>query len=406
MELSDRRRTLIADYAPRIFFLICYVILIFNCVSYLSSRGKGPQLIKSPEHQNYLRQLGSDMKARQTLYTEEEERARLAQIREHQLHPPEVPIEPVKLSDAEYDKLPQCPEVSPLLKGLTPENLKNVTGTEYLETILPFLKGGGHRPNDCRAREKLAIIIPYRDRWTHLLIQIKNLAPLLARQQADYRIYVIEQVEGHLFNKAALLNVGYMEANKDRRHDCYVFQDVDMVPRNDRCLYRCAEVPIHLCANVSKWREVGGIPYDKFFGGAMAYSDKQWQDMNGASTLYFGWGLEDDDVRERSRNRGYKDRHFPQKDCYYDNIPHARDTGNTVNLDRDIHRKSWHSRQPDEGLNTMRYNIVKRDVKKLFTWVSIDIDQHDVLMHAPEYLKKDMAMMYNMPDILGNKTKS
>ena len=39
-------------------------------------------------------------------------------------------------------------------------------------------------------------------------------------------------------------------------------------------------------------------------------------------------------VIARSRNRGYRDRHFPQKDCYYDNIPHARDTGNTVNLDR------------------------------------------------------------------------
>ncbi len=48
------------------------------------------------------------------------------------------------------------------------------------------------------------------------------------------------------FNRAKLLNVGYLEALKDYSWDCFIFHDVDLVPENDRNLYICDKQPKHL----------------------------------------------------------------------------------------------------------------------------------------------------------------
>lgn len=54
--------------------------------------------------------------------------------------------------------------------------------------------GGRYKPRNCLSRNRVAIIVPYRDRETHLKILMQNLHPFLQRQQLDYRIYVIEMV--------------------------------------------------------------------------------------------------------------------------------------------------------------------------------------------------------------------
>lgn len=48
------------------------------------------------------------------------------------------------------------------------------------------------------------------------------------------------------FNRAKLLNVGYLEALKDYSWDCFIFHDVDLVPENDHNLYVCDNQPKHL----------------------------------------------------------------------------------------------------------------------------------------------------------------
>lgn len=53
--------------------------------------------------------------------------------------------------------------------------------------------GGQWRPKNCTSRDRVAIIIPYRNREYHLYIFLKNMHPMLQRQQIDYGIFVIEQ---------------------------------------------------------------------------------------------------------------------------------------------------------------------------------------------------------------------
>lgn len=55
--------------------------------------------------------------------------------------------------------------------------------------------GGRFRPKDCMALQKVAIIIPFRKRDEHLKYWLHYLHPILQRQQLDYGVYVINQVQ-------------------------------------------------------------------------------------------------------------------------------------------------------------------------------------------------------------------
>lgn len=56
------------------------------------------------------------------------------------------------------------------------------------------------------------------------------------------------------FNRAKLLNVGFLEALKeDATYDCFIFSDVDLVPMDDRNLYHCGDQPRHFAIAVDKF---------------------------------------------------------------------------------------------------------------------------------------------------------
>lgn len=71
---------------------------------------------------------------------------------------------------------------------------------EEVARINPQVKDGGRfAPKDCKALQKVAIIIPFRNREEHLKYWLYYLHPILQRQQLDYGVYVINQVRcwGH-----------------------------------------------------------------------------------------------------------------------------------------------------------------------------------------------------------------
>ncbi|XP_041374888.1 uncharacterized protein LOC121387752 isoform X2 [Gigantopelta aegis] len=55
-------------------------------------------------------------------------------------------------------------------------------------------KGRRWKPKNCLSWQKVAIVIPYRDRMHHLKILLNRIHHMLHRQLIDYRIFVIEQV--------------------------------------------------------------------------------------------------------------------------------------------------------------------------------------------------------------------
>ena len=66
--------------------------------------------------------------------------------------------------------------------------------SDITENNIDVRPGGHWKPSGCYSRDRIAIVIPFRDRQTHLNILLKYLHPLLQRQQIEYRIFVVEQV--------------------------------------------------------------------------------------------------------------------------------------------------------------------------------------------------------------------
>uniref|UniRef100_H3CFD4 Galactosyltransferase N-terminal domain-containing protein n=1 Tax=Tetraodon nigroviridis TaxID=99883 RepID=H3CFD4_TETNG len=151
--------------------------------------------------------------------------------------------------------LEPCPDDPPDLIGpFSVEFGHTRTWNEVRKKISsPLQDGGRHKPTNCVSKHKVAIIIPYRNRHEHLKHLLFYLHPMLVRQQLDYGIYVINQDGEGVFNRAKLMNVGFAEAAKEYDYECFIFSDVDLVPMDDRNLYRCFEGPPTL---VRRYRQV------------------------------------------------------------------------------------------------------------------------------------------------------
>ena len=61
--------------------------------------------------------------------------------------------------------------------------------------------GGWYYPKECNAKDRVAVIVPYRDREQHMPIFLKNLHPFLMKQQIRYGIFIVEQAEGEKIDK-------------------------------------------------------------------------------------------------------------------------------------------------------------------------------------------------------------
>jgi hypothetical protein len=131
---------------------------------------------------------------------------------------------------------------------------------------------------------KLAIIVPYRNRLEHLGQFVPYMNAYLSERQISNTIYVIEQEAGKPFNRAMLLNIGFLEAGLE--HDYFVFHDIDMLPSDVDYTYR--ENPNHLAVAASQFG--GRLPYAEFFGGVTMFSRNSFVAANGFSNEYWGWG--------------------------------------------------------------------------------------------------------------------
>ena len=101
-------------------------------------------------------------------------------------------------------------------------------------------------------RDRVAIIIPYRNRPKNLRSFMRYIHQFLTKQNVDYGIYLIEPNEGLQFNRAYLLNIGFMEALKDDpKWTCFIFHDVDLLPENDFNFYQCQDLPTQFAITVN-----------------------------------------------------------------------------------------------------------------------------------------------------------
>ena len=141
---------------------------------------------------------------------------------------------------------------------------------------------------------KLGIIVPYRERESHLKKFLDGIKTYFKTQSLKYEVIVVEQLDDKPFNRGKLLNIGYIKA-KELGCEYIVFHDVDMIPIEVD--YSYSELPMHLATNFElEYDKSKNLIFDDYFGGVTMFTSDIFEKINGYSNLYWGWGFEDDDL--------------------------------------------------------------------------------------------------------------
>ena len=77
--------------------------------------------------------------------------------------------------------------------------------------------------------KKLGVIVPYRNRRTHLQQFIPSISKHLNKQKIRHEIIVVEQSDDKAFNRGKLLNIG-VQKPLTLKCDYVMLHDVDMLP--------------------------------------------------------------------------------------------------------------------------------------------------------------------------------
>jgi predicted glycosyltransferase involved in capsule biosynthesis len=213
-------------------------------------------------------------------------------------------------------------------------------------------------------KEKLSIIVPYRDRESHLSQFIPHMENCPFLEGIDYEILIVEQEEGKPFNRGKLLNIGAIQSHTA---SYYCFHDVDMLPIVSD--YSYTTVPTHLAAEAEQFGFK--LPYQGYFGGVTLFDKHSFIKVNGYSNDYWGWGAEDDDVMFRCVARGVK---VSRKNGRYKSLSHERNIAQDLyseNLKKffgfknDLNSEVINQKIDLDGLTTLEYEVLEE--KKIST---------------------------------------
>jgi len=167
-------------------------------------------------------------------------------------------------------------------------------------------------------KDKLAIIVPYRDRQEHLDVFVPHMHEFLKDKGIDYTIFIAEQTDDRPFNYGKLCNVVIKEIGEEYTY--FAFHDIDMLPISDECDYSYPDSPTHLAKNVEAHNNK--LPYPQYFGGVVLINREDFEKANGYSNEYWGYGFEDLDLLHRLQISGaYLEKYYDLNQTYsrYDN---------------------------------------------------------------------------------------
>ncbi|XP_034038186.1 beta-1,4-galactosyltransferase 7 isoform X2 [Thalassophryne amazonica] len=204
---------------------------------------------------------------------------------------------------------------------------------------------------------KLALIIPFRERFEELLVFVPFMHTYLNKKKIRHKIIIVNQVDHYRFNRASLINVGYLESGNDT--DYLAMHDVDLLPLNEALDYGFPEDgPFHVASP-----ELHPLyHYKTYVGGILLLTKKHYHMCNGMSNRFWGWGREDDEFYRRLRKA---------------DLQLFRPSGITTGYKTflHIHDPAWRKRDqkrvaaqkqeqfkvdPDGGLTNLRYQVESR----------------------------------------------
>ena len=248
------------------------------------------------------------------------------------------------------------------------------TGIDELQKSLIYLQTNYSRKKIVNKDQKLSIIVPYRDRKVALDILIPNLIGYLKKQVENYEIIIVEQDDSNPFNKGKLNNIGFKLKSEDSTYVC--FHDVDLIPEFSD--YSYPKKPSHVSSHCSQFAYVN-IP-DKIMGGVITFKNEHYEQVNGFSNEYEGWGKEDDDLYLRCE----KENLTPYKHSFgrYFSVPHKLRLSD--DNEKEMHKingerfsKFYNNlkNHKEDGLNNVNFQILQeKELQKNIKHYIVDIN--------------------------------
>nr|CAB3224892.1 beta-1,4-galactosyltransferase 6-like [Phallusia mammillata] len=276
-------------------------------------------------------------------------------------------------SDFHVYKNETCPERFPEMVGPVDVNMTEIS-LKQVESELkhPITFGGSWKPDDCIPKWRVAFLIPFRNRHQHVPILLRHIFPHLFKQHVEFGIFVVNQEGDFPFNRAMLLNIGFVEIQKLKKdyYDCFIFHDVDHIPENDRIYYGCKDMPKHFAEQLDI--HLYRLEYDDFFGGVSGVMTDQFEKVNGFCNQFWGWGGEDDDFYARIKHHGYNISRPPNNYGRYQAIV-KHHTQEAQFLGRFSLLHDSVERSKTDGLNSLVYSKPTITYEPFFTNISVMI---------------------------------
>lgn len=145
----------------------------------------------------------------------------------------------------------------------------------------------------------LTFIVPYRATdQPERAQQLQTFSKAIHKLCPDALVFVMEQAGDHLFNRGALLNAG-IAASKATRETVLCFHDVDLVPGEDMLDEYTRPLPKNTVRHIARaWKRYDS---DTYLGGILLMHYTDFNKLNGYPNDFWGWGGEDDELRDRIR---------------------------------------------------------------------------------------------------------
>jgi len=218
---------------------------------------------------------------------------------------------------------------------------------------------------------RLKIVVPYRDREKQLRQFLPHIRDYFAGRGTPYHIVIAEQAEGLPFNRGAIKNAGFLLGAES---DYTCFHDIDYLPLEAD--YSWTDSPAGLV-----WAGAESIPIkasgqtqyikpdmSKFFGGAVLMPNALFQQVDGYSNQYWGWGYEDTDLvsRFQAANITVARRRGSFRPLRHDNEGYEADgfLNETAARNRALYLKKWQRGLPHQadGFSTLSYEVLSRQI--------------------------------------------
>lgn len=204
---------------------------------------------------------------------------------------------------------------------------------------------------------RLAVIVPFRDRFDELLKFIPHMNQFLNEQHVPHKFYIVNQIDKYRFNRASLINVGFLLSCNET--DYIAMHDVDLLPLNPQLRYDYPSAGPHHVASPDFHPR---YHYKTFVGGILLITIHHFRKANGMSNKYWGWGMEDDEFYARIKRIGLNVTRPTNIDTGVDNtfrhihdrFRRKRDTAKLFNQ-REVNRKL----DMTSGLSSIEYSVAK-----------------------------------------------